>query len=160
MADPRRFAEDTSVSVEKSRAEINTLLRAWGCDGLQWTDDIAAGAVTLRFSWTWEAVRYVARVGLTLPTARSFIGKAPRQVRNRESWADREADQRARSLHRVLALKLKADLNCVASGVFSAVQVFLPYIEGADGWTVAEVAGPHLAKALTGSVTRLLEDGR
>lgn len=32
----RRYAEDTSVSVGRSRGDIDDLLRAWGCTALQW----------------------------------------------------------------------------------------------------------------------------
>jgi len=43
----RRYAEDTDVSVGKSRGEIDDLLRAWKCDGIQWTDHYDVGTVRL-----------------------------------------------------------------------------------------------------------------
>ena len=47
----RRYAQDTSVSVGKSRGEIDELLRDWGCEAIRWSDDYRAGRVRLEFLW-------------------------------------------------------------------------------------------------------------
>jgi hypothetical protein len=41
----RRFAEDTSAPISRSRGEIDQLLRSWGAQGIQWTDDFEHDAV-------------------------------------------------------------------------------------------------------------------
>ena len=157
--DARIYAEDTKVPVLRSREEIAGLLRAWRCDAIQWSDDYAEGTMQLRFRWAHEGVSYTARMGIKVPTAaevrrtmaKDRAGKPPtdRQVVDAHCQAERAA-------HRLLALKLKADLNCVRAGLFSVIDVLLPHIERADGQTVAEVAAPLLAAHLTGRMRPLL----
>jgi hypothetical protein len=53
----RRFAEDTSVPISRSRGAIDQLLREWGATGLQWTDEYDRDLVSLRFSWPHEGNR-------------------------------------------------------------------------------------------------------
>ena len=45
----RRFAQDTSVSISRSREEIDKLLREWKCEGVAWMDMWAEDSVELQF---------------------------------------------------------------------------------------------------------------
>lgn len=156
---PRTYAEDTSVPVSRSREEIGRLLREWRCDAIQWTDDFLAGRVQLRFRWEHEGVVYHARMEATIPP-RDAIRRDMASQRSRgvptDAQVDAAQEQRSRAIHRLLALKLKADLNCVRAGLFSAIDVFLPHVEGNDGRTVAEVAGPRLRALLSAPAVTLL----
>lgn len=137
----RRFAEDTKVPVARSRGAIDALMRAWGCNRISWEDDFDAMTATLRFAWTFEGVGYNAKISI----------KA-------EPRAPHSADQVMRSLHRLLLLKLKSDLNCVACGLVHAVEVFLPHLVGVDGMTVAESIVPVIRQLHDRPAQLLLTD--
>lgn len=160
----RRFAEDTRVPVAKSRGEIDELLRGWGAEGVQWTDEWSAGRVTLRFVWPKEERRYSARLSLLLPGDKEI--RARPEMVNKQTGAFRDAAYRdaiaarGKREHRLLLLWLKAAFNAVDAGLVAAEVIFLPFLEGKDGQTVAERALPRMAQLLLGSADTLLLPGR
>lgn len=158
-----RFAEGTSVSMGKSRGEIDDLLRAWGCNGVSWLDDYEAGMVQLQFRWARDDAAgarlvYLARFTLRLPSEAALRERAIDGRTKRFSQTKLEALRKANGQqeHRVLLLWLKAAFNAVDAGIVDAATIFLPFLVGADGQTVADVAVPKLAKLLRGSATQLL----
>ncbi len=158
-----RFAEGTSVSMGKSRGEIDDLLRAWGCNGVSWLDDYEAGAVQLQFRWVRDdaagaRLTYLARFTLKLPTdddlrSRAIDGRTKRFSQNK---LDQLRKANGQTEHRILLLWLKAAFNAVDAGIVEAAVLFLPFLVGQDGQTVADVAVPKLAKLLRGSAMQLL----
>jgi hypothetical protein len=148
----RRYAEDTSVPVAKSRGEIDKILREWGAQGVQWTDDWARDLVQLRFLWTAGGSQYLARFDVQLPKHAEVQAAHP----NAPARAQTILEQGQRSAHRVLALWLKAAFNAVAAGIVDAETIFLPFLQGQDGATVAQVALPRLPKLLAGGANLLL----
>ena len=141
--------------MSKSRAEIDALLRGWGCGQLQWSDDFAAGRVRLRFVWAHSGASYLARFDLLLPTDEVLRKRAGGwDGKLRKLQADRGKQE-----HRVLLLWLKAALNAVESGLVTAETLFLPFLEGADGQTVAEIAVPRMGFLHSEGAGRLLTDG-
>lgn len=154
----RRFAENTSVMVSKSRGHIDQLLREWGADGLAWHDDFNNGIVTLRFLWSREETKYAARISLHVPT-REEITKLSTDGRtgtfSQTKFRRFTADVGKRE-HRLLLLWLKAMFNAIDQGLVSAETIFLPFFEDKHGRTVAEVALPRLGALNTGSALRLL----
>lgn len=152
----RRYAKDTQVAVAKSRGEIDRLLRQWGADAIQWTDEFSADRATLRFLWRHDEVDYMARFAIRIePVSEDDVvdGRT-----GRESLAKREKAEadRGKREYRVLLLWLRATLNAVDSGIVDAATVFLPFLEDKTGITVAEFAVPNLAKLATGRVKALL----
>lgn len=137
------YAHDTAVPVARSRGEIDALLRQWGCDSIQWTDQFREGVAELRFAWTWNGTTYRARLAVRMPA-----DAALRKHGDTATQLAKRRDQRWRSLHRVLLLTIKAQLNAVESGLLTAIEVFLPHLEGADGRTVAELAAESLPRLL------------
>lgn len=158
----RRYADGTAVPVARSRGEIDKLLREWGADGIQWSDDFKRDLVQLRFLWTSGERQYLARFAVQLPTAEELEPQARdgRNGRVSKPRLDKLMADRGKQEHRLLLLWLKAALNAVAAGIVSAETIFLPFFEDADGSTVAEVALPKLAGLLTGGAARLLGAGR
>jgi hypothetical protein len=157
----RRFAQDTAVPVTKSRSEIDVLLREWGANAIQWSDDFETAVTTLRFIWTFDGLKYLARFNMQLPSKAQLAKKAIDGRTGRPSPKKLEALMKARgkSEHRLLLLWLKAALNAVASGMVTAEMIFLPFMEGNDGRTMGEIAVPRMAQLLTGSAARLLGSG-
>jgi len=158
----RRFAEDTSVPVAKSRGEIDRLLREWGAKGIQWSDDFEHDTSTLRFVWTFDGADYLARFTVHLPGRAELQEHAidGRTGRVSERKLEQLLNARGKREHRLLLLWLKAALNAVEAGLVTAETLFLPFLEGRDGQTVAEVAVPRLAQLSTGSAMKLLGAGR
>lgn len=151
----RRFAENTTVPIAKSRGEIDSLLRKWGVTGIQWSDDFSTALVRLRFVWLHQKVQYRAHIDLKL--------KTDEQLR-REMWGSSTSSKmekaranNGKAEHRLLLLWLKAMFNAVEGGLIDAERLFLPFLEGTDGRTVADVALPRMHDLLTGSAVKLLE---
>jgi hypothetical protein len=158
----RRYAEDTAVPISRSRGEIDTLLRSWGAQGIQWTDDYEHDRVILRFVWPRGEQRFMARFAIRLPGRADLEpGAIDRRTRRVSSGKlERLMADRGKREHRVLALWLKAALNAVDCGLVEAETLFLPFLEDRNGNTVAELALPRLGILLEGSATKLLGDGR
>jgi len=150
----RRYAEDTSVPVGRSRGQIDDLLRDWGARGVQWTDDYHEGRVALRFVWKFEGSDYMARFDVMVPTAEDVAREYSRRPTDKQ--LSELAQQRNRQAHRVLLLWLKAALNAVTAGIITAEALFLPFLEGKNGRTVAEEALPKLSELLAHNAGRLL----
>jgi hypothetical protein len=157
----RRYAEDTAVPISRSRGEIDTLLRAWGAQGIQWTDDFEHDRVMLRFVWPRGDQRFMARFVVRLPGRAELEPEAIDQRTRRVSPGklERLLVERGKREHRVLALWLKAALNAVDCGLVEAETLFLPFLEDRNGKTVAELALPRLGFLLEGSAMKLLGEG-
>lgn len=157
----RKFASDTSVDARKSRLEIDTLLAAWKCTALQWTETFSPRSAQLRFRWLHGAATITARMEISVPADAVLVEEFRRArrfgARPTQAQLDAMREQRWRTLHRLLLLKLRADLNAVESGLGSAVDVFLPYLDGPRGETVAEVARPNIEAWLSGPATLQIE---
>jgi len=153
----RRFAEDTSVPISRSRGEIDQLLRAWGAQGIQWTDDFEHDRVMLRFVWPRGEQRFMARFAISLQGREELEKEAAGVYGIREAYLEKLMQGRGKREHRVLLLWLKAALNAVDSGLIDAETIFLPFLEDRNGKTIAEIALPRLGVLLEGSASRLLE---
>lgn len=158
----RRYAEGTKVPIAKSRGEIDKLLRQWRAKGIQWSDDYENDCSTLRFVWVHDDTDYMARFSIDLPTADVLSSDA---IDGRSGHvSDRKLkvllDARGKQEHRLLLLWLKAALNAVDAGLVSAEALFLPFLEGSDGNTVAEIAVPRLKALVGGSALKLLSPAK
>lgn len=155
---PRAYAEETTVPISKTRCEIDDLLRAWRADGIRWTEDREGGRFVLEFLWKHEGASFLARFTVLMPSektlrARSLHAKTGMLV---ESKLRRQRELAGRHEHRILLLWLKACFNAVKAKLTTAEAVFLPFLVGTDGQTVAEAALPRLRTLLTGSGGMLL----
>lgn len=143
------YAERTKVPADKTRREVEALLLGAGCTGVQWTVEprtaSGPGACRLRWRWDHQGSTYVARIALPLPARGAAYAAGKRTVRGVDEWLAGEE----RRLHRVLLLKLKADLHAVREGLLPMVEVFLPHLEVPGGRTLGEAAVPQL-RALHG----------
>lgn len=149
-----RYAKGTSVSEEKSKAEIEAMVRRYGAGKLVtgWTGDAAVVA--------FEANGRLVRFTLPLPAkneerfwysrgdAKRGRWRAPSQ--RGQATAERAWRQEVRERWRALALVIKAKLEAVTSGISTFEMEFLAWtvVPGtADGETFGEWAVPRLAEA-------------
>lgn len=146
------YAEGTTVTAERSRAEIERILRKWGVSAvaLGWDQDVAAIMFTYR--------NRNVRINVPMPSDNSA------EVRLTETGKVRSPAARAAALDRVgrerwraLVLTIKALLAAVDAGILRFEDAFLALTVLPDGGTVAEHVGPAIAEAYeTGRVPSLL----
>lgn len=150
------YAENTSVSVEKTEAEIKATLRRYGADRFMSGED-RTGAV---ISFEMKDRRVTFRLPLPDRKEQRFVHDGRRNVRpaakQLEAW-----EQACRSRWRALLLCLKAKLESVESGIETFEDAFLAQIVMPDGGTVAEHVRPRIAEAYSsGTMQPLLPPPR
>lgn len=168
----RRYAEDTTVSVEKSEAELKTLLRKHGAEQrLVFSDDVKGAAVvqftledrmvrlklrTFRDDLPDPALTYYGSDGPTCP--RGWNGWS---LKRRGEWVDGCQQQFERSAWRRLVLVVKSKLELVADGMATMEEEFLAYILLPNNSTVYEECADRLSAAYeSGQVPPMLGPAR
>ncbi|GJD92874.1 hypothetical protein [Methylobacterium iners] len=117
----RRYAADTSVSTDKSIAEVRTTVRRYGATEFAHMESDTQAAIT----FTMRGRRILFRLTMPDPKSRAFTHtEARRQARTpaaaREAW-----EQACRSRWRALALVIKAKLEAVEVGIVVFEDEFL-----------------------------------
>ncbi len=145
------YAKGTSVSTDKSRAEIETILRRYGASHFAYMS--GPGKATVAFQAHARRIRF----DLPLPDvsdktfARDGRGSLRTALKRHEVW-----EQSCRERWRALALCIKAKLEAVESKIESFEDAFLAHIILDDGRTVGEIAIPRIAAIYAGSDVPLL----
>ncbi len=139
------YAADTSVSVEKTRAEMETMLARFGADAFGYMVD--AGRACIQFRCNGRYVRFV----LPLPR-RDDDRFVIREVRGRKVANCPEDvlkywEQACRSAWRALFLAVKAKLVAVDAKITTFEQEFLAHIVLPDGTTAGDVMIPQIKDA-------------
>lgn len=138
-----KYASQTKVDSNSSRAEIERTLQRYGASEFAYGWDNAQAAVM--FALTDRRVR------LTLPmpdrNTREFTHTPDRGLRrSAEAW-ERAYDQAVRQRWRALLLVIKAKLEAVDAGISTIEQEFLAFVMLPDGSTVGQWAAPQLESA-------------
>ena len=144
--EPRRYAADTEVTVEKSKAQIERLLMDWKATTFaSMTGPLQA---VIMFEMAGRKIKFV----VPLPQLSEFHGRRkPKEA----------MDQATRSRWRALYLALRAKLEMAATGITTFEDEFLSHIVMPDGRTVGETTRPRIAQAYqSGEVRPLLEGPR
>lgn len=134
-----RYAANTEVPSDRSRAEIERTLRRYGASA---------------FAYGWEGNR--AQIGFKLadrqikfvlplpdPEAEEFV-LTPTGRERSEKAAEDAYEQAVRQRWRALALVIKAKLEAVEAGISTVEREFLDAIMLPDGRTVGDWLGPQL----------------
>lgn len=158
----RRLAyESTSVTISRSREEIDGILRKWGVNGVQWEDDFGEGIVNLRFRWKRDGNELVARFRLQLDNEEDLREKAidGRNGKFSQTKYERVLAERGKREHRLLAAFLKDSFEAIEQGIISAEALLLPWIEDSRGKTVIEHVQPVMHKLGGNTLHKALESG-
>lgn len=141
------YAKGTEVPVDRSRAEIEHLLKRYGAD--QFASGWELNRAIIGFRCNERFVRFV----LTLPsqTDKAFT----HALRRGASWARPRPkaaaaaayDAELRRLWRALALVIKAKLEAVESGIATFENEFMAHIVLPGGKTVGEQVRPQIEQA-------------
>ena len=150
------YASSTSVSVEKSRAEIERTLAKYGADQFAYGWDRSAAMIG--FALEGRQVRFV----LPLPDRddRIFTHTPAKNQRRTEAAAHQAWEQACRARWRALFLVIKAKLEAVESGITEFEDEFLAHILLPNGTTAGEWLRPQIESAYqTGTMPGLLAIG-
>lgn len=134
-----RYATNTEVSVDKSKTDIERLLKKYGAKafGYAWKDE--EGLYTIQFEIADRRVRFL----LPMPHLSEFTKTPTGKFRSEDSmqlaW-----EQAQRQRWRALVLVIKAKLEAVESGILSFEEEFLSHIILPNGQTVGEWTAPQL----------------
>lgn len=152
----RRYAQDTEVSSEKSRAEIERILTRYGASAFAYGWELDKAVIGFK------AHGRLLRFNLPMPAKedKKYIKDGRGFVRSKErrlnAW-----EQDARQRWRALALCIKAKLEAVEAGISEFQSEFLAQIVLPNGETMAEHSKPLVDKAYsTGQMPKLLPDLR
>jgi hypothetical protein len=123
-----KFARETDVSADRSRAEIEQILRKYGAE------DFAYGHSAQRAMIGFTAQARVVRFELPLPKRGDYT-------------TDKQHAQGIRTAWRCLALCIRAKLESVESGIETFEHAFMANIVMPDGRTVGAHAMPLIQQA-------------
>jgi hypothetical protein len=148
-----RYAAQTSVSVERSKVEVERTLTRYGATEFAsgWKD----GKAAVMFRMHDRAVRFI----LPLPDRMQFThdGRGAKRNNDRQVAA---FEQACRQKWRALSLAIKAKLEAVESGITTFESEFLAHIVLPGGATAGDWLIPQLAVAYESkSMPPLLEYG-
>ena len=150
-----RYAEKTTVSSEKSRAEIETVLKRYGASAFMYAWD--GPRVVIGFRASDRHIRFI----LPLPDRRERrFTHSSRGVRS-QKIADDAWEQACRASWRALVLVIKAKLEAVAAKITTFEDEFLAHTVLPDGSTFGQWARPQLdAVYKSGDMPRMIEGPR
>lgn len=126
-----RFAVGTEVPVDRTRAQIDDLLRKHHASAFASAWDGASSLVQFELRKRW--IRFV----ITMPKLEEFRRGGERRLRVRTTEQTQRAwEQACRERWRALLLVIRAKLEAVESGIATVEQEFLAWMVTADGQTV------------------------
>lgn len=135
------YAAETEVSVEKTKAQIESLLMKGGADSFAAMSDREKAAVA--FGMGGKTVRFV----LPLPILKDFITSPKGNTRHGAGKIEKTWEQACRSRWRGLYLNIRAKLEAVEIGITSFESEFLAHFVLPNGKTVGEEVLPKLEDA-------------
>jgi hypothetical protein len=150
-----KYAESTSVPVEKSKIEIERVLRRYGatCFASGWDDARA----TVLFEAHKKRIKFI----LPLPPKEEYTKTPEGRTRHKPEIVEAAWEQGCRSRWRALCLIIKAKLEAVQSGVSLFEQEFAVHTVLPNGSTVGEMIVPQIDEAYrTGKMPPLLGIGK
>lgn len=144
------YAKKTKVSVEKTRSQIETLLRKYGCEDFGYKSSNKAAQIAF------TANDRMIRFELKIPPLEDFM-TTPRTGQTRSVKSARAAwEQEKRSLWRALGLVIKAKIEAIQVGITTFEIEFLAHTV-VPGGVIHELVLPKIDKAYkTGKLPPLL----
>ena len=138
-----RFASQTSVSNDRSRAEIKRTLRRYGADTFGYVSEPQRAIVAFQ-AW---GRRVKFELPMPDPDSKEFTHTPARSTRRSALQAHDAWEQACRAKWRALNLCVKAKLEAVESGITTFESEFMAHIVLPDGRTVGEHASPMIERA-------------
>jgi hypothetical protein len=135
-----RYAENTQVPVDRSKAEIERLVQRYGADEMAsgWRE----GKAMIQFRMNDRHVRFVLPLPLRSEFASTGAGRSRTAASAESAW-----EQACRQRWRALALTIKAKLESAESGIEEFETAFMGQIVMPNGRTIAEQILPVIDDA-------------
>jgi len=137
------YAEETKVSADKSRAEIDRILQRYGAD--QFMYGWSGAEAVVAFKAHGRAIQF--KLKMPDRNSREFTHTSSRNIRRDESAAEKAWEQACRQRWRALALVIKAKLEAVESGISTFEDEFLAWTLLPGGVTVSAMVQPKITEA-------------
>lgn len=146
------YAHRTTVSVERSVAEIRRVLEKHACSGFMYGEQNGRAGIAF------VARGSTVRIGIPLPNIQDAeFSKTATGRKRGAGQAKLLYDGEVRRRWRVLTIAVKAKLELVSAGISSIEREFLADVVGPDNVTVGERLLPQLESfRRTGQIPRLL----
>lgn len=146
-----RYAAETSVSSEQSRAEIERTLRRYKCHEFGYSTSRDSASIGFRMN----NLSIMFRLPMPDPNDNEFL-RTPRQRRMRRAENQTQAwEQACRQRWRALALAIKAKLEAVECGITTFEEEFLAHVVTDTGETIGQRMKPHLDAIAKGNIPLL-----
>lgn len=148
-----KYASSTSVSAEKSKAEIERTLARYGASHFVY--GTAPTGALVQFNMNDRSIRFT--MALPQRNDREFTHTPSRGQERTRAAADEAYDQAIRQRWRALALVIKAKLEAVESEIETFEEAFMSHIVLPDGGTVGDWMLPQIADIyLSGAMPPML----
>lgn len=151
------YAAATTVPVERSRAEIEKLLRKFQCTQLATGHDHTSNTAMIQFKARDRIVRFV--LAMPDPKDKQYTHRNS-YTRRSQADIDQRVAQAERQKWRALLLVLKAKLEAIESRIATFEDEFLAQTVLPNDRTVGDVVQPMVAEAYgTGKMPKMLTSG-
>jgi hypothetical protein len=149
------YAKDTKVTVEKSRAEIETVLRKY--NATDFASGWAGNFAKIGFTINGRSIRFT--LPLPDPKDRAYTKTTRYPYDRTPSQATAMWEQACRQRWRALLLTIKAKLEAVDCKIEEFDEAFMAHIVMPDGMTIGEKLLPEIKSFLvTGQMPLMLTD--
>lgn len=142
---PRRYAEGTSVSVSRTRAEIEDLVTRYNASAFM--AGSSAGRAMVGFEMAGRRVKFFLPLPAQGDRAFTHFKRGTVHVERVPHEAHAAWEGACRSRWRALLLCIKAKLEAVAIGISEFDDEFMANIVLPDGMTIGERLKPQIAMA-------------
>jgi hypothetical protein len=139
-----RFAEKTSVSAAKSKAEIEEVLTRYGANKFMYGAD--EKTATVMFEYKKITIQFT--VPLPDKTSKEFTHTPGKGLERDADAAHKAWEQSTRQRWRALCLVIKAKLEAVETGITTFQNEFLAHIVTPTGKTIGETIGAQIETAM------------
>ena len=148
-----KYASNTSVSPEKSQAEIQNTLRKYGADRFGTMEE--KNKAHVMFSYSGLSIQ----ISITLPERSEFELTDTGRDRSKPS-IEASYNQAIRQRWRALLLAIKAKLEAIECGISTIEEEFMAFIIMPDGMPLSSHILPKLQTMVkTGKMPKLLSYG-
>ena len=152
----RRYAEGTSVGVDRSMGEIRQVLRRYGAEEFTYGER----QNTIGVSFIIQGIHVRISVRLPDPQDRRFTETPSRKYERTPEQAWKAYGDEVKRLWRFLVLWIKANLEAVECGITTLEEAFLAHMVMPDNRTVGAHLIPDLHHVLTsGRMPKALPGG-
>ena len=155
-----KYATNTSVSVERSRGELERLLTRYGSTGFGYVTQGALVAVEFQIFPTGSTQRRVQfKMEMPDPNNEEFIMTPSRRSKRTNEQALQLWEKACRAKWRALLLVVKAKLEAVEAEISTFDKEFLAHLLTGDGRTVYQHVEEQLPALEAGGAMLMLPGG-